>query len=53
MTPLSCDNSRTYTFVLGFDFAINTRDYKVTRMDYARGDGQYLLPPRVDIYGLS
>ena len=53
MTPLSCDNSRTYTFVLGFDFAINTRDYKVTRMYYARGDGQYLLPPRVDIYGLS
>ncbi|KAH0735982.1 hypothetical protein KY285_011689 [Solanum tuberosum] len=40
-------------FVLGFDFAIKTRDYKVVRMAYAHDDGQYLLPPRVEIYALS
>ncbi|XP_055836299.1 F-box protein CPR1-like [Solanum dulcamara] len=53
MTPLCCDNSRTYVFVFGFGFAAKTRDYKVVRMAYARGDGQYLLPPRVEIYALS
>ncbi|KAH0774518.1 hypothetical protein KY290_011655 [Solanum tuberosum] len=53
MTPLGCNNSRTYMFVLGFGFAVKTRDYKVVRMAYAHGDGQYLLPPRVEIYALS
>lgn len=47
MTPLCCDNSGTYMFIFGFGDAVNTRDYKVVSMDYARGDGQYLLPPRV------
>ncbi|XP_015165297.1 F-box protein CPR30-like [Solanum tuberosum] len=53
MTPFGCDNSGTYMFVLGFGFAVKTRDYKVVRMAYAHGDGQYLLPPRVEIYALS
>ena len=53
LTPLCLDNPRTYMFVFGFGFAIKTRYYKVVRMAYSRGNGQYLLPPRVEIYTLS
>lgn len=53
MNPLCCDNSGTLTFILWFDLAIKIIDYKLVRMVYAHGDGQYLLLPRVDIYALS
>lgn len=53
MTPLYCNNLGTYIFVFGFGFAIKTRDYKVLSIAYGCGAGQYLLPPRVEMYALN
>ncbi|XP_075108149.1 F-box/kelch-repeat protein At3g23880-like [Nicotiana tabacum] len=49
----SLENLGNYMLVCGFGYAIKTRDYKVVRMAYARGDGGYLVPPKVEVYALS
>lgn len=49
----SFENLGTCTVVLGFGFDARSHDYKVVRIAYVRGDCEYLLPPRVEVYSLN